>query len=161
MLAQKLCQLCGTFNCERFWKIPCATCVENLKKTRSMVFGSARTFTTSGFSGIRWDYPSIGSFSDLVSLVGQWHRNLELFAMVAWFIWYRHNKLWHNLKNQVFPPQKIFDAACNLLTEFQTKTPSIHKQPRPDFIEWKSPAPDEFKTWFFFQRFLFRRNPSA
>lgn len=66
--------------------------------------------------------------------------------MVAWFTWYRHNKLWHNLKNQVFPPQKIFDAACNLLTEFQTKTPSIHKQPRPDFIEWKSPAPDEFKT---------------
>ena len=108
MLAQKLCQLCGTFNCERFWKIPCATCVENLKKTRSMVFGSARTFTTSGFSGIRWDYPSIGSFSDLVSLVGQWHRNLELFAMVAWFIWYRHNKLWHNLKNQVFPPPRRY-----------------------------------------------------
>ena len=51
------------------------------------------TVWESGFGWLRKDFPMVVSFSDLVSLVGEHSKRLELFASVAWSIWCRRNKM--------------------------------------------------------------------
>ena len=69
------------------------------------------------FFGVWCDYPQLASFSDLVRIISQEPRNLELFAMVAWSVWLRRNKLCCNEPN--LPIQKIFEATTALFSEFQ------------------------------------------
>ena len=69
------------------------------------------------FYGVRRDFPQLASFSDLVSITSQESRNLELFAMVAWSIWLRRNKLHCNEPS--LPINKIFDFATALPLGFQ------------------------------------------
>jgi len=66
---------------------------------------------------------------DLVGVIGQHQENLELFVVVAWFIWYRRNK--NRLKEPCIPLGKIFEAAQTRLLEFQKKVG----------VKWKALSP--------------------
>ena len=74
------------------------------------------TVWEANFGWLRKDFPTVVSLSDLVSLVGDHSKRLELFASVAWSIWYRRNKLRCN--ELCVPLEKILDSAASLLTKF-------------------------------------------
>ena len=74
------------------------------------------TVWEANFGWLRKDFRAVVSFSDLVSLVGDHSKRLELFASVAWSIWCRRNKLRCN--EPCVPLEKILDSAASLLTEF-------------------------------------------
>ena len=80
-----------------------------------MPFGNALLFVKFGtaFSWVNKDYPNIHSFKDLVEIVGQQSRRLDLFATVTWFVWYRRNKL--RLKEACLPIEKIYEQALKHL----------------------------------------------
>ena len=61
-------------------------------------------------------YIQQGLFADLVFSARQQDVNMELFMVVAWMIWTRHNK--RHFNEQHHPPEKILEAAIALLTEF-------------------------------------------
>nr|XP_023900636.1 uncharacterized protein LOC112012488 [Quercus suber] len=65
---------------------------------------------------IRSQYLSAGSFADLVFFIRQQEENMELFLVVAWFIWSRRNKM--HFDEQHPPPKKILDVAEALLADF-------------------------------------------
>jgi len=48
-------------------------------------------------------------------------QRLELFAVVAWFVWNRRNKL--RLKERSLDHDKIFSAARRYLSDYQLKFP--------------------------------------
>ena len=50
------------------------------------------------FNWIRTEYPRVRDAQDLIHLVGQRINSLELFAVVAWFIWNHRNRLRLNEK---------------------------------------------------------------
>ena len=68
------------------------------------------------FSWISSNFPGICDVCELIQLVGQQPRRLELFATVAWFIWHHRNKV--RLKEECLPIEKVFDTASNYLTEY-------------------------------------------
>ena len=85
----------------------------------------------------------LGSFSDLVSVVRQYEEDIELFIVIAWFIWCRRNKC--HFKEQCLPPKKIVDAAESVLKEFQDKpkTMTVRLQPQPQ--RWSPPESGIYK----------------
>lgn len=64
------------------------------------------------------DHPTISQFTDLVALVGEQVKQLELFATIAWFIWCRRNKMRCNEPSLTLG--KILESAASLLMEFQS-----------------------------------------
>ena len=56
---------------------------------------------------------------ELISLVGQRANSLELFGVVAWFIWNQRNRL--RLNERGLPSEKILEAARVYLSDFQAK----------------------------------------
>lgn len=79
----------------------------------------------------------ISSFADLVALVGEQAKQLELFATVAWSIWCRRNKVRCNEPS--LPLGKILESAALLLMEFQKHNQSGVKVPLQRDIKWKPP----------------------
>ena len=71
----------------------------------------------------------LGSFIDLVPVVRQHEETLELFMVLAWYIWCRQNKC--HLNEQSLPPEKLFDAAESTLKEFQDKSLNRPKRIKP------------------------------
>lgn len=72
---------------------------QNPKKTHSMLCGNVWTFTLFGSQflvgvedNITIPHP-INSLLDLVCVVGQKPLSLEPFAVVAWLVWCRRNKI--------------------------------------------------------------------
>ena len=45
------------------------------------------------FGWIQKDFPGLQDFQEIIHLVGQQSRRLELFANVVWFIWFRRNRV--------------------------------------------------------------------
>ena len=66
------------------------------------------------FSWLRSRYPKLRSVSDLSVIVKESAR-LDVFAMVAWSVWFRRNKLRCN--EQSLPMHKVFESTT-LLFEF-------------------------------------------
>lgn len=81
-----------------------------------------------------------------MSIISQESRNLELFAMVAWFVWLRRNKLCCNEPS--LPIQKIFNSATALLSEFQQGAHVRVQKPKPASVKRIPPAPGELKVNF-------------
>ena len=68
------------------------------------------------FGWVRTEHPRIQEVQELVYLVGQRKESLELFAVVAWFIWNHRNRL--RLNEKGIETNKIFSAAKEYLLEF-------------------------------------------
>ena len=59
------------------------------------------------------------SVTNLICRIGHEGKNVELFSVLAWFIWCRRNKC--HFKEPSLPPDKLFEVASKSLAEFQTK----------------------------------------
>ena len=81
----------------------------------------------------------LGSFIDLVPVVRQHEETLELFMVLAWYIWCRQNKCHFN--EQSLPPEKLFDAAESALKEFQGKPENRPKRIKQQPQRWSTPEP--------------------
>ena len=86
----------------------------------------------------------LGSFTDLVSVVRQHEENLELFTVLAWYIWCRQNKCHFN--EQSLQPEKLFDAAESALKEFQDKPVNKAERIKPQPQRWAPPEPRIYKV---------------
>ena len=107
---------------------------------------------------VRKDFLTVVSFLDLVSLVGDHSKRLELFASVAWSIWCRRNKLRCN--ELCVPLEKILESAASLLTEFQKHFNQAAHNPRSRNVKWKPPtAATMWKTNF--NRVMFPESDQA
>ena len=80
---------------------------------------------------------------DLICRIGQEWKNVELFTVLAWFIWCRRNKCHFNEPS--LPPEKFLDATSNSLAEFQTKRTDRQTQHEPATPRWQPPPRDTYK----------------
>ena len=71
------------------------------------------------FSWVRIEFPHFQDMQELINLVGQRAKGLELFGVVAWFIWNQRNKL--RLNGKRVPRDKLFETARIYLSDFQSK----------------------------------------
>ena len=108
--------------------------------------GPENTLHSEIFGWIKKDFSAITSFADLVSLVGDHVRQLDLFATVAWSIWCRRNKLRCNKPS--LPLGKILESTGSLLSEFQKHNRSSARGTKQRSIKWKPPAAAMLKTNF-------------
>lgn len=56
---------------------------------------------------------------ELINLVGQRAKGMELFGVVAWFVWNQRNKL--RLNEKGVPRDKLFETTRIYLSDFQSK----------------------------------------
>ena len=96
------------------------------------------------FSWVQTEHPQILDVQELISLVGQRIDKLELFAVVAWFIWNHRNKLLVNEKG--LASDRILQAAMAYLSEFQVKFPKAAPKPPKGHVHWCPPMGERFKT---------------
>lgn len=96
------------------------------------------------FSSIRIEHPRIQDVQELIHLVGQRSDNLELFAVVAWFIW-NHRK-WLQLNEKGLATDKIFQAAKLYLSDFQLKLPKTTPKPSKGNMKCRPPLGELYKT---------------
>ena len=68
---------------------------------------------------------------------------MELFTVLAWFIWCRRNKCHFNEPS--LPPEKLLDATSNTLAEFQTKRTDRQTQHKPATPRWQPQPRDTYK----------------
>ena len=95
------------------------------------------------FSWVRTEHPGLREILDLIVLLGQKVQRLELFGVVAWFIWNHRNRLRVNEKG--LPSEKIFEAAKAYLSDYQAKFPRKRKQP-VERVKWQPPGEGLYKT---------------
>ena len=86
------------------------------------------------------------TISNLVGVVLSVLARLDVFAMVAWSVWCRRNKIRCNEQSK--PINKVFEAAMAMLTEFQWKFPSRGPKLKQPPAKWKPPATRELKANF-------------
>ncbi|XP_030945916.1 uncharacterized protein LOC115970418 [Quercus lobata] len=96
------------------------------------------------FSWVQTEHPQIPEVQELISLVGQRSDKLELFAVVAWFIWNHRNRL--RLNEKGLASDRILQAAMTYLTEFQAKLPKAAPKPSKGHVRWCPPMGERFKT---------------
>ena len=94
---------------------------------------------------------------ELVYLVGQQKESLELFAVVAWFIWNHRNRL--RLNEKGIETDRIFSTAKEYLSEFQLKLPKPVPKPSKASIRWRPPVGKLYKTNF--DEVVFRESGEA
>ena len=81
---------------------------------------------------------------ELIHLVGQQTVDLELFAVVAWFIWNHRNRLRLNEKGMA--TDKILTTAKEYLLDFQLKFLQTVTNPSKARIRWRPPLGELYKT---------------
>ena len=81
---------------------------------------------------------------ELIDLVGQRANSLELFGVVAWFIWNQRNKL--RLNERGLPTEKIVEEARVYLSDFQSKLQMTKVQQPKGSIKWRPPGDEMYKT---------------
>ena len=79
----------------------------------------------------------------MINLLGQEVQRLELFGVVAWFIWSHRNRL--RLNEKGLPSEKIFEAAKVYLSGYQAKFPSKMKPPKEN-AKWQPLVEGLYKT---------------
>ncbi|XP_030926288.1 uncharacterized protein LOC115953015 [Quercus lobata] len=80
---------------------------------------------------------------DLICRLGQEGRNVELFTVMAWFIWCRRNKCHFNEPS--IPVDKLLEAALKSLSEFQSKQLAGTTHQKPAMPKWQPPPKDTYK----------------
>lgn len=80
---------------------------------------------------------------DLICKLGQEGRNVELFTVMAWFIWCRRNKC--HVNEPSIPVDKLPEAALKSLSEFQGKQPAGTTHLKPTAPKWQPPPKDTYK----------------
>lgn len=83
---------------------------------------------------VQTEYPHLQDMQELINLVGQRERRLELFEVVAWFIWNQRNK--QRLNEKGLPSDKLFEAARVYLSDFQSKIQETKVQQPKESIKW-------------------------
>ena len=71
---------------------------------------------------------------ELINLVGQWAKGLELFGVVVCFIWNQRNKM--RLNERGLPSEIFFEAARVYLSDFQSKFQKTKVQQPKGSIKW-------------------------
>lgn len=94
-----------------------------------------------GFVAIPTHQPA--TVTDLICRIGHEGKNVELFMVLAWFIWCWRNKF--HFKEPSLPPDKLLEAASNSLVEFQTKQTDRPTQHKPTIQNWRPPQKDTYK----------------
>ena len=93
---------------------------------------------------------SISNTIDLISVLHEKKKNLEIMAMVMWTIWYLHNQL--QVSSNEFPRSQVLHQATPSLAIFQQSQQSICQpsaMPRPPpHAQWSPPQPNCFKLNF-------------
>ena len=99
------------------------------------------------FSWINRQIMATGSFENLLEVVYEKPHQLEVFAVMAWFLWMRRNKL--RVKEDVIPlNQVVLEAKRFLSLHNPGRTPKL-KLPRPTTtVNWRPPNRCEYKTNF-------------
>ncbi|XP_023888977.1 uncharacterized protein LOC112001046 [Quercus suber] len=69
---------------------------------------------------------------------------MELFMVVAWFIWSRRNKMHFN--EQHMPPEKILEAATTLLVDFHGNNDSKPERNLVQTQRWLPPVEGMYKV---------------
>lgn len=85
----------------------------------------------------------LATITDLIYRIGHQGKNVELFTVLAWFIWCRRNKC--HFKEPSLTPEKLLEAASNSLSEFQTKQADRPTQHKPAIQKWRLPLKDTYK----------------
>ena len=96
------------------------------------------------FNWVRKDFPHSCSVLDLVQVVGQHPRKLELFSSVAWFVWSYRNKI--RLKEPSLPVGRIFESANMYLFDFQQNSPTPNVKKPLVTVKLKPSVVGNFKT---------------
>ena len=73
------------------------------------------------FGWVQTEHPRVQDMQELIHLVGQQTVDLELFAVVAWFIWNHRNRM--RLNEKGLATERILNAAKEYLSDFQVKFP--------------------------------------
>ena len=81
---------------------------------------------------------------ELINVMRQRANSLELFGVVAWFIWNQRNNL--RLNERGLPTEKIFEAAKGYLSDFQSKLQITKVQQQKGSIKWRPPMDGMYKT---------------
>nr|POE54017.1 lectin 1 [Quercus suber] len=97
---------------------------------------------TPCFGWVRTEHPQIQDMQELIHLVGQRKESLELFAVVAWYIWNHRNRLRLNEKGMAI--ERIFTAAKEYLSDFQLKLPRPAVKQSKARIRWRPPLGDGY-----------------
>ena len=98
------------------------------------------------FGWVRTKHPRIQDVQELIHLVGQRNESLELFAVVAWFIWNHRNRLRLNEKGMA--TDRILSMAKEYLSDFQLKLPKLVPKSSKASIRWRPPVGELYKTNF-------------
>lgn len=96
------------------------------------------------FSWVKTEYPNITETKDLINLIGMQKQRLELFAVMAWFVWNRRNKL--RLKERSLDRDKIFSAARRYLSDYQLKFTIMESKLPSVRAKWSPPLGEMYKT---------------
>ena len=81
---------------------------------------------------------------ELINLVGQWAKSLELFGVVAWIIWNQRNKL--RLNERCLPSEIFLEVARAYLSDFQSKFQKTKVQQPKGSMKWRPPRDGMYKT---------------
>ena len=81
---------------------------------------------------------------ELINLVGQWAKSLELFGVVAWIIWNQRNKL--RLNERCLPSKIFLEVARAYLSDFQSKFQKTKVQQPKGSMKWRPPRDGMYKT---------------
>nr|POE75356.1 putative ribonuclease h protein [Quercus suber] len=97
----------------------CQLCNRDNETTLHALWSYQNNLTVweSRFGWVKREFPPLATFLDLVALVGRQQKQLELFAMMAWSIWGRRNKVRCNQPH--LPLGKIMDSAASTISDFQ------------------------------------------
>ncbi|KAL0016359.1 hypothetical protein SO802_003428 [Lithocarpus litseifolius] len=98
------------------------------------------------FNWINRHHASNGTFENLVEIVLEKPHLLELFAVIAWFLWLRQNKL--RLKEEIIPLNRVVFEAKRFLSLHNPIRMTNPKLPRPTGVKWRPPDQCEYKTNF-------------
>ena len=126
----------------------CSLCQKAVEDTFHAVWGcdTVQSVWQPSFAWLQSQNNEMKTISDLVGIVLSASAWLDVFAVVAWSIWCRRNKIRCN--EQTVPVNKVFDAAVVMLTEFQQKFPGRGPKLKQSPARWKPPATGELKANF-------------
>ena len=84
------------------------------------------------FSWINRQLVAYGTFENLLELVSEKPYQLEVFAVTAWFLWLRHNKL--RVKEDVIPLKRMVFEVKRFLSIHNPGRMTTLKLPRPTTV---------------------------